>query len=301
MEHNIRFAKPNWKQLKQEGFTMVDMHFHTNYSDGISKVSNILKKAKKLGVNIAITDHNEIKGNILAQKQKDVMVIPGIEVSTKHHSHILFYFYDKSSLEEFYEKEIKNYKGTNQYLSTTKTAEELVDAAKKYNALICPAHPVVKPLIHCFEDKIRKKIVSKDILKDIHAIEVICGMNLRGMNKKAIAWNKEIKKGIIGGSDGHVLASLGCTVTYSEASDLEDFLDSIMKKENFVVGKEISMPWRLFPYTTLSTKHAKFIGPAVKTGYGNRKRAMAKRLSSLNEKRKQKIEALKNCLRKFKK
>jgi len=36
---------------------MFDMHFHTYYSDGNSKVRTVVKKANRLGFGVAITDH----------------------------------------------------------------------------------------------------------------------------------------------------------------------------------------------------------------------------------------------------
>ena len=307
---DIKFEKPNCKILKLQGFTAVDMHLHSRYSDCFTKVSKILKKANKLGIGVAISDHNEIKGSLIAQKQNDVMVIPATEITTKEGAHVLFYFYDKNSMVSFFEKEVKNYRGKNPYMAVSKTAEELIYSGEKYNAVIAPAHPMAKPTRYSFGDKVISEEINSKVLKKIDAIEVLCGQNLRKMNTRAIEWNKELGKGMTAGSDGHVLACLGSVATYAEASTVEEFLDAVCSKKTFVSGKEMGIPTRIYPYSTMATKHGRFLGPVVgeklngsKLGEGikNKKAAIGEKISSLNDKRKQKIEAFRLYMERFKK
>ncbi|MBF8982131.1 PHP domain-containing protein [Lutibacter sp. B2] len=80
----------------------IDMHVHTNLSDGIFLPSEIVDWAVKLGLKgIAITDHDIVDGIELAferaKKYEDFIVVPGIEFSTiykKKEVHILGYFID---------------------------------------------------------------------------------------------------------------------------------------------------------------------------------------------------------------
>ena len=59
----VYFKKPNFNKLANESRTIMDMHYHTKYSaDSIASPSLIVKKAKKLGIGVAVTDHNTIKG-----------------------------------------------------------------------------------------------------------------------------------------------------------------------------------------------------------------------------------------------
>src|SRR5665647_2654797 len=63
-----------------------DLHVHTNFSkDGESSVEDILKKAENVGLDvIAITNNDTIDGAKKALScSTTVLVIPGIEVSTK--------------------------------------------------------------------------------------------------------------------------------------------------------------------------------------------------------------------------
>ncbi len=82
MLDNIFFKKPKIKTISEEGLCAVDMHAHSEYSDSFTKVKWMLKKAGKRGFGIAIADHNEIKGSLKALLQKDVLIIPAIEVSS---------------------------------------------------------------------------------------------------------------------------------------------------------------------------------------------------------------------------
>ncbi|MCS6993184.1 MAG: PHP domain-containing protein [Anaerolineales bacterium] len=66
---------------------LADLHMHTIYSyDGTATVRAVLKRARQVGLDvIAITDHDEIRGALLAEQiapQYGLEVIPGIEIST---------------------------------------------------------------------------------------------------------------------------------------------------------------------------------------------------------------------------
>src|SRR5674476_1450375 len=65
----------------------IDLHLHTNYSDGIESPKEMVQRAKSLGLNvIAITDHDGIGGVNLAKiegKKLGVKVISGLEFSAE--------------------------------------------------------------------------------------------------------------------------------------------------------------------------------------------------------------------------
>lgn len=81
----------------------VDLHIHTNFSDGISSVDEVLEiaTAKKLKA-ISITDHDcmDAYPAVLEKAEKlGVKVIPGVELSSEvdgNDIHILGYFVDPS-------------------------------------------------------------------------------------------------------------------------------------------------------------------------------------------------------------
>jgi predicted metal-dependent phosphoesterase TrpH len=66
---------------------LADLHMHTIYSyDGTATVPAVLKRAKQIGLDlIAITDHDEIRGALLAEQlapEIGIQVIPGVEITT---------------------------------------------------------------------------------------------------------------------------------------------------------------------------------------------------------------------------
>ncbi len=75
---------------------MIDLHIHSNYSDGTCSIEEIIKEAKSLGLKqIAITDHNTLDGSIVASKISDVEFVIGAELSVDYKDcevHLLAYF-----------------------------------------------------------------------------------------------------------------------------------------------------------------------------------------------------------------
>jgi hypothetical protein len=64
----------------------IDLHTHTNHSDGTFSPKKLLTEAKKKGLKaIAITDHDTLSGfkEILNYKITEIEVIPGIEIGVK--------------------------------------------------------------------------------------------------------------------------------------------------------------------------------------------------------------------------
>ncbi|MFW9898255.1 MAG: PHP domain-containing protein [Candidatus Thorarchaeota archaeon] len=67
---------------------MIDLHLHSNKSDGLDTPSQLIDKAQKLNIRaIALTDHDTIEGvqEFLSYgEQKDIIVLSGIELSIRH-------------------------------------------------------------------------------------------------------------------------------------------------------------------------------------------------------------------------
>lgn len=66
---------------------MIDLHAHSNHSDGIDSPSELVRNAKRAGVSVlAITDHDTVSSwdeAILTARSEGIGLIPGIEVSTR--------------------------------------------------------------------------------------------------------------------------------------------------------------------------------------------------------------------------
>ncbi len=85
----------------------VDLHIHSNASDGLLSPAEVVRKAARLGLTfIAITDHDSVEGIVpaleAAKTFPQLTVIPGVEVSTdipKGEVHVLGYYPDYTSPE----------------------------------------------------------------------------------------------------------------------------------------------------------------------------------------------------------
>ena len=62
----------------------IDLHVHTCYShDGITTPKQLVAYSKKRGLDgVAITDHDTIQGALELVNNKEIIIIPGIEVTT---------------------------------------------------------------------------------------------------------------------------------------------------------------------------------------------------------------------------
>ena len=289
MLKNVSFGKPDYEKLKKQGFSMFDIHVHTKYSDGANNVNTILKKAKKLGIGVAITDHNEIIGALKAYTNTfGVKVIPGIELTTFEGSHILFYFTHPRDLEDFYIKHIKDKKLEHPNFTTKVKTKEIIKQSQKYNCILSVAHPFAPSRVGLFSN-IKKGHTEESILRELPTFEVLCGSNLRGMNKKSIEWAWQLNKSITGGSDAHALFEVGKIITYSKAKNIKSFFEDIRNKKNFVVGKEPKNASRLASYSPgVYHNYIRRLKPALKVKYqhvikGNIKRNLPKLKEKIKE------------------
>lgn len=127
-------------------FYRADLHIHSfgqyasyDVTDSHMTPENIIEEALKENIKIiSITDHNEI-GNIPAAleyaKGKDILVIPGVELSTSQ-GHFLVYFETYEQIRSFIGE--LNISADKKQCDTTITAA--LDIAKKYNGFGIAAH-----------------------------------------------------------------------------------------------------------------------------------------------------------------
>ena len=238
--HRIQFERPNLTELIKEN-TVVDLHFHSHYSDGFNRVEAIARKAHDLGIGIAITDHNEIRGAVEIDGYSDVFSIPGIEMTSKEGTHILIYFYHIEHLEVFYKDHVIPYMGNDIMSSTTLEMEEIIKRARKFKTVIIFPHPFCG-----IYTGIQNSYFSEDrrerIFPMVDGVEVINSENMNKSNLRSALLGFNLGKGITGGSDGHRIPQMGKVVTYATCKrSRKAFLDAIKKKKTKVVGKEIDL------------------------------------------------------------
>jgi hypothetical protein len=269
IQHTITFERPLIGEIARRGYQAVDMHFHTNHSDSPTQVKDALNRAKKMGVGIAITDHNEISGVIEAYgRRPETLLIPGMEISALDGPHILVYFYTLSELSEFYTRHIQPNKQKSPFLATRLTTEDIVDRIEGYNCVTVAAHPYGylifnKGLQKCIDSN----YLDPNILSRFDGIEAISGLLRREMNRKAADLAIQQTMGITGGTDGHLLHHLGDVVTCAHADDVEGFLSGITARNNFVVGLERGFLEKAVMGTVVLTKYLKYTVPSLQIHY----------------------------------
>jgi hypothetical protein len=256
----IKYEKPDISALKKEGYNLCDMHLHTCYSDGLPKIPDVIKYAKKKQICLSITDHNEINGVLKAVKySKDVMVIPGIELETKEGPHILMYFYTADDLSDFFNDFNREKAKLSPALTKNLPVIRCLTLAEKYDCLRIAAHPfgyygINRGILKCVD-----KNMLPGVMNHIDGVEAICGGMIRGLNQKSMNYARMNKIPFTGGSDAHILSEVGNVLTGTFGETVEEFLSEIAKRKNIVIGKSGNclnkgktagvIAWSFVPYT----------------------------------------------------
>lgn len=265
-DSKIFFDKPNYRLLGALGYSSVDMHFHTRYSDARTKIRDVLDRCSAENLGVAITDHNAIGGAIEAFEKADgQLIIPGIEVSCFEGPHMLFYFYKLSDLEHFYNRFLKKRLNSNPYMRTGAKITEILDYSERFDCLRVAAHPYVYTLFNNgLQTSIDHHYVDDDIKNGIDGFEAINAGIPRRFNIKAHDLVLRSKKAFTAGSDGHTLMELGNAVTCCKSDNIKGFLDAIRKKGNLVIGKETRALPKILATANCVRSHMHYAVPTAK-------------------------------------
>ncbi len=238
--NRILFEKPNLPELSRQ-YTIVDMHFHSAHSDGRNTIDEIAEHAEKMGIGVAITDHNEIQGALEMAAHKKVLSIPGIEVTSSEGAHILVYFSDIDKLSRFYHRDIAPHMGADTMNSTSIDMETIIQCAHQNQGTAIFPHPFCGVYTGIANQHFEKDRLEK-LLDHVDGVEVINSENLNKWNLKSALLGFNLNKAISGGSDGHSLYQLGKVVTYAACpNDRKAFLATLRNGQNRVIGKEIDI------------------------------------------------------------
>jgi predicted metal-dependent phosphoesterase TrpH len=193
----------------------IDLHVHTCYSrDSSITLKQLVSFAKKRGLDgVAVTDHNTVEG-ALKMKTRDILVVPGIEVSTSN-GHLL---------------------GIN--VTTPIPAklgiEETIRLIHEAGGIAVAPHPTA-----FYKSPPSRRVSSYD------AVEV---MNASSVPFSVLThYSRKFAEGLglpqTGGSDSHYAPEIGSAYTVVEADAAVDEIISAIKKGNvYPMGRGI--PWK---------------------------------------------------------
>lgn len=200
----------------------IDLHVHTCYSnDGKTTLKEVIAYSQKRGLDgIAITDHDTIRGALqIIRKTEGLLIIPGIEVSTKK-GHILGLNVTTPIASE---------------LEPEETVRQIHDAG----GIAVAAHP----------SAIYKEGLSLGISTNISGIDAIEVVNSASFPFFLLTYlNRRIATSLslpqTAGSDSHIPETIGLAYTLIEANpNLEEIIQSIKKGAITPCGKPV--PWKL--------------------------------------------------------
>jgi predicted metal-dependent phosphoesterase TrpH len=238
--HRIRFERPNLEDLTRHS-TVVDMHFHSELSDGHASIEEIALRAIELGIGVAVTDHNSIHGAVEIDRFKNVFSIPGIELTSYEGTHLLVYFYEIKSLLRFYSLHIQPFLGAEIMSSLSLELEDVIRRARNFETVIIFPHPYCGSYTGIHNPYFNNGRFEQ-LLDMVDGVEVINSENLNKWNLRSALLGFNLNKGITGGSDGHRLVQMGRVVTLADCAwRRRAFLDAVKRCLTRVVGKEIDI------------------------------------------------------------
>ena len=184
----------------------VDLHIHTNYSSDATIQPKIIVDqlyAHPFIKAIAITDHNTLEGyykvHELASTYQDILIIPGVEVSTIDGDLIVL--------------------GVTELPPRPWTVQSVIDFSQERNGISIAAHPYRE---HGLGD------LTKNY--DVDTIETLNGASTLQANKLAENLARTMGLPGVAGSDAHHADELWTVYTEIQASsDIDEILKAIKK------------------------------------------------------------------------
>lgn len=197
-----------------------DLHVHTIYSnDSVITPKALVYYAKKRGLNaVAVTDHNKIEGALNIAKKSDILIIPGIEVSSLK-GHVVGL-------------------NINEGIPKSLSVEETVDRIHEAGGIAVACHPFA-----LFKGSIGNNISTNfDAIETINASSFPFGRTTRKANKLA----DKLKLPKVAGTDAHYPPVIGQAYTIIESeAKVDDIIKAIQRGQCEPVGSSISMLMRL--------------------------------------------------------
>lgn len=127
---------------------MIDLHIHTNNSDGSDSIIDVLKKAQKHELSyMSITDHESVNGHyelrsINVKQYFSGKIIPGVELKNYYKDRVIDILAYNIDIDKFNEYLEKNYKNKTHRMLETKNLKHLYKQAKAYGLTLDPIEEI---------------------------------------------------------------------------------------------------------------------------------------------------------------
>lgn len=186
------------------------------FPESVNEPSDIVLKAKTVGLDtVCVTDHNTIKGGVLAEKfakgLDGIDVVVGEEISCVEGEVIGLFL--------------------NQDIPKDLPAAEAVDRIRSQGGLVIAPHP--------FSAHVPGLGFKVNEL-DIDGLEVFNAGHTDGYaNNRALEYAQSGRWAKVAGSDSHSLATIGCAYTEFEGGGAEDLRKAIIKRTTVPKGEKM--------------------------------------------------------------
>jgi predicted metal-dependent phosphoesterase TrpH len=198
----------------------IDLHVHSHYSaDSVITPEDIIRYAKKRGLDgVAITDHDRIDGALRIAEKIDLLVIPGIEVSSRD-GHIVGLC-------------------VNEVIPPKLSAGETVEKIHATGGIAIACHP-----ISLFKGGLGRHLTSGfDAVETINSSAFPFGYSVK--NAERIASHLGVAR--VAGSDAHYGPEIGYAHTLVDAeSTVGDVVEAIRNRLCQPFGKAIPLTLRV--------------------------------------------------------
>lgn len=196
----------------------IDLHVHTRYSyDSTITLDEIVAYSQKRGLDgVAITDHDVVEGALkLVQKVKELVVIPGVEVTTSR-GHVLAL-------------------NITRPIPTELSPLETIQMIHEAGGIAVAAHPTV------FYKGLKGQINS-----NFDAVEVVNASAFPFFLSTYLSRKLALRLGLpqTAGSDAHYASEIGFAYTVVDAEpEVDELVHAIRNGATVPCGKPI--PWKL--------------------------------------------------------
>ena len=194
---------------REDFYSKINLHIHSNYSDGKEDFDKLVEQAKKLNMkHIAITDHNCVLGHKNTKYKNDEILIKGVEFDCFYKMsllHILGYGIDveNEKINALCAKNEKEQKDDIVRLFKSRHPKKVIDAIHSAGGLAVLAHPCCCNVINLdnFVSKLKK--LGLDGIETYYPYDRFRGIVKFSSRKEPYILAKKYDLIQTGGSDEH--------------------------------------------------------------------------------------------------